>query len=193
VIRVAGHDQLVTTCDPWVIAYDLPGGGELWRAKCLSQDVGPSPVFADGMVYAPGSGDSPLCAIAADGHGDVTKSKLLWKGEDGLPDTCSPLATDKFVFLLTSGGMLTCYDAKQGDKLWEEDFEASFKASPGMAGNRLYLVAEDGKAFLVEPNAKACKRVGTADLGEPCVSSPAFQDGRIYLRGEHNLFCIGKK
>ena len=35
--------------------------------------------------------------------------------------------------------------------------------------------------------------MGEANLGEPCVASPAFQDGRIYLRGEKHLFCIGKK
>jgi outer membrane protein assembly factor BamB len=193
VIRAAGHDQLITTCDPWVIAYELPSGAELWRAKCVRGEVGPSPVAAGGIVYVAGSESSPLCAVAADGKGDVTESKLLWRGEDGLPDTCSPLATEKYVFLLTSFGTLTCYEAKQGEKLWEEDLDAKFKASPGLAGNRLYLIAEDGKAVLVEPGEKGCKRVGEAALGEPCVSSPAFQDGRIYLRGQKNLFCIGKK
>ena len=53
---------------------------------------------------------------------------MLWKGEDGLPDTCSPLATEEFVFLLTSSGTLTCYDAVKGGKLWEEDFDERLSA-----------------------------------------------------------------
>ena len=32
-------------------------------------------------------------------------------------------------------------------KTWEEDFDAKFKASPVMAGQRLCLVAESGKAL----------------------------------------------
>ena len=101
-----------------------------------------------------------LSAIRADGQGDVTASHIVWTGEDGLPDTCSPLATPQYVFLLTSAGMLTCYDAKTGKKLWEQDFEATFKASPSLAGKYVYLVSDtdDGKVFVVEPGPTGCKR-----------------------------------
>jgi outer membrane protein assembly factor BamB len=191
VIRHAGSDQVVTSADPWVIAYNPADGAELWRAKCLKTDIGVSPAFADGRVFV-GNDNSVLSAIRADGRGDVTGTHVLWKGEDGLPDTCSPLATKEFVLLLTSFGTLTCYDAVKGDKLWEEEFEVDFSASPSLVGNRVYLIARTGKAWIVEPSREKCKRIGQADLGEACVTSPAFQDGRIYLRGEKNLFCIGK-
>ena len=29
------------------------------------------------------------------------------------------------------------------------------------------------------------------ELGEDCATSPAFQDGRFYIRGKQHLFCIG--
>ena len=35
--------------------------------------------------------------------------------------------------------------------------------------------------------------VGTGQLGEDCITSPAFQDGRIYIRGKEHLFSIGEK
>ncbi len=200
VIRAAGRDQLITTSNPWVVAYELPGGAELWRAKCLTGEIGPSPVFANGLVYAPSSETGPVCAIAPDGRGDVSKTKVLWECREGVPELCSPLATDRYLFLLPSYGPLTCYDAKEGTKLWQDDLndkfqggKLSFKSSPAWAGNRLYLISEAGKAVILEADAKGCKRVGQADLGEPCATSPAFQDGRIYLRGQKNLFCIGRK
>ncbi len=118
---------------------------EIWRAKCLKTDIGPSPVFADGKVFA-ANDNCNLSAIRADGHGDVTASGVLWKGEDGLPDTCSPLATKEFVLLLTSFGTLTCYDAAKGDMLWAEDFSTDFSASPSLVGNRVYLIGKKGKA-----------------------------------------------
>jgi len=194
VIDVGGQEQIITDADPWVIAYRPANGKEIWRAQCLRGEVVASPVFAGGLVYS--ASDSPqLSAIRPDGQGDVTASQIVWTGEDGLPDTCSPLATPQYVFLLTSGGMLTCYDAKTGKKLWEQDFEVVFKASPSLAGTYVYLVSDtdDGKVFIVEPGPTACKKVAEAKLGEPCVASPAFQDGRIYVRGKKHLFCVGKK
>ncbi len=188
-IEVQGKTQVITAADPWVIAYDARDGHEVWRAKCLRQDVGPSPTFANGVVYAvnefPG-----LAAIRADGQGDVTKTHILWKGEEGLPDTASPLATDKYVFLLSSAGTLTAYDAKTGDMLWQEDFDSAFNSSPSLCGNRIYLFGTEGKCWVIEPNPNECKIVAESDLAEDCVTSPAFQPGRMYIRGRENLYCI---
>ena len=192
VIRAAGRDQIVTAADPWVIAYDPNSGQEIWRVKCLQQDVGPSPTFAAGKVFA--ANESPaLSAIRLDDQGDVIAAHIVWKGEDNLPDICSPLACDEFVFLLTSYGSLTCYDTEKGDQLWVEDFETDFSSSPGMAGKLVYLFAKDGKAWIVEPLREKCRRVAESNLGEECVTCPAFQDGCFYIRGKNNLFCIGNK
>ena len=193
VIRGAGQDQVITTANPWVIAYDPKDGTEIWRAKCLQGDVAPSPVFAGGMVFASANDAAPLSAIKVDGKGDVTATHVVWKGEDNLPDTSSPLATDDAVYVVTSSGMVTSYDAKKGDKRWEEDLgNLKFKASPSLVGNRLYLLDEEGKGLILEPSRDKCKKAGTMNMGEPCVASPAFQDGRIYIRGEKSLFCIAK-
>jgi outer membrane protein assembly factor BamB len=191
VIHVAGRDQVVTVASPWTIAYDAAGGKELWRVKGSKGDVAPSPVSAGNFVIAAANDSSPILAIRADGNGDVTASHVLWKGEDNTPDICSPLATEEFVFLLTTEGMLTCYDAKKGDKLWEEDLnDFKCKSSPSLVGKQLYVIGEAGKCWILEPSRSAVKRVRQANLGEPCVTCPAFQDGRMYVRGKKNLFCI---
>jgi outer membrane protein assembly factor BamB len=191
VVRVGNRNEIVTCSTPWVIAYNPADGSEIWRADCLKKDIGPSPAFADGRVFVANE-NSMISAIRADGSGDVTATHILWKGKEGMPDTCSPLATREFVFLLASEGTLTCYDAVKGGVLWAEEFEEQFSASPSLVGNRVYLIANSGKAWIVEPTREKCKRIGEADLGEECVTSPAFQDGRIYLRGKDHVFCIGK-
>lgn len=191
VVRLTDRDAIVASGDPWVIAYDPADGKEIWRVKCLKTDIGPSPCFADGRVFV-ANDNSVLTAIRADGHGDVTATHVLWKGDEGMPDTCSPLATVEFVFLLTSTGTLTCYDAVKGGVLWTEEFEENCSSSPSMVGKRLYIIARSGKGWIVEPARDKCRRVGQVDLGEECVTSPAFQEGRVYLRGVKHLFCIGK-
>lgn len=193
VVRHADHDLLITTADPFAIAYNPADGKEIWRMKCLRQDVGPSPVYAAGRVFA--VSEFPcLTAFKADGTGDITASAKLWIGEDGLPDTCSPLATDEMVLLLSTPGTLTAYDAANGKKLWEQDFESQFKASPSLVGKRLYLIGDEGKSWIVEPGKKECKEIGTGSLGEEkCTASPAFRNGRMFLRTEKFLYCIGAK
>ena len=201
VINSAGRDQIITGSDPWVIAYDALHGSEIWRAKCLEADVGPSPVYADGVVYTVNEYPQ-LSAVKADGSGDVTETHLLWIGEDGLPDCASPLATEKYAILVDAYGYVTCYDAKAGDLLWEYELEdASVVSSPGLVGNHMYVFGNEGLSWVIdieaeEPaddaeDAEQFRTVATGNLAEECVTSPAFGDGRIYIRGKEHLFCIG--
>ena len=98
------------------------------------------------------------------------------------------------MLVLASYGILTCYDAKEGvDPLWEEEFdESSFTSSPTLSGSRVYLFGDEGRAYILEPTDSECKRIAESQLGENCVTSPALQDGRIYIRGQQHLFCIGE-
>ncbi|MGA2064211.1 MAG: PQQ-binding-like beta-propeller repeat protein [Thermoguttaceae bacterium] len=193
VIRHADRQQIITASAPWVIAYDPKDGSELWRAGKFEGDVAPSPVFAGGVLLVAANDHSPMLAIRPDGKGDVTRTHVLWKGEDNIPDLCSPVATETCVYLLDPNGMLTAYDTHTGNKLWEEDLgHFTAKSSPSLVCKLLYVIGEDGKGLIFEPLKDHPKKVGVTDLGEPCVTSPAFQSGRIYLRGKKHLFCIGK-
>jgi len=51
VIHHGQGEQVILSGDPWVMGYDAKDGKELWRAKCYSGDVAPSPVFAAGLVF----------------------------------------------------------------------------------------------------------------------------------------------
>jgi outer membrane protein assembly factor BamB len=190
VIRVGDREEIVTAANPWVIAYDAADGKEIWRAKCLHGDVGASPTFSTGHVFTANDSDA-LSAIPADGQGDVT-SKIRWKGEDGMPDTCSPLANGQYVLLWDAGSTLTCYDEATGDKLWEESFDEPGSSSPSFMGKRIFLFAKSGKAWVVEPEKEKCNHLAENELGEECVTSPAFQNGCFYIRGKDHLFCIGE-
>jgi outer membrane protein assembly factor BamB len=37
------------------------------------------------------------------------------------------------------------------------------------------------------------KSVGSPTIGEPSFATPAYMDGRIYLRTDDHLYCIGEK
>jgi outer membrane protein assembly factor BamB len=180
--------QIVTCANPWVIAYDPTDGREIWRVIGVDGDGGPSPAFGEGLVFAVNVA-SPLMAIRPDGAGDVTETHVAWTWDDGLPDVCSPVAARGMVWLQSTDGLTTCLDALSGEKLWERDWGVSFYASPALAAERVYLISRKGRIMVVAAE-RALRELATGDLGEPCDTSPAFAEGRIYIRGRDHLFCF---
>ena len=189
VIEAAGRVQVITLAVPCVIAYAAGDGTELWRAECLNGEITPSPVFAGGLLFT-ASPSEKLQAIRPDGQGDVTKTHLVWMSEDNVPDVTSPLSNGELVFMVTTSGMLTCLDAKDGKKQWDHDYEMEFHASPSQAGNRLYLFSQKGTALVVEA-ARQFKELFRTEMGDAFHASPAFAPDRIFLRGLTNVWCLG--
>ncbi len=190
VTEIGDQFQVLTCGDPWVIAYEPVKGTELWRVKCLSGDIAPSLIYANGLVFAI-EPYSKLVAIRPDGRGDVTETHIAWSIEEGTPDICSPVSNGKLIFLLTSEGLLTCYKVADGKRLWEQDLREGFWASPSLVGDKLYLLTEEGVMLIVQAGPEY-KELTRCELGEECRASPAFADGRIYIRGLENLYCIGQ-
>ena len=180
--------QILTCANPFVIAYDPSDGSEVWRVDCLEGDGGPSPVFGEGYVFAVNVG-SPLTAIRLDGEGDVTKTHVAWEWHQGLPDVCTPLVDRGLLWLLSTDGQATCLEARTGELVWEEVFEASFYASPVLAGDRIYLIGRKGEV-IVFGTGREYQELSRGHLGEACDTSPAFGEGRIYVRGRRHLFCF---
>ena len=162
----------------------------------LDGDVAPSPVFAGGFVVAVIAG-AKLSAIRPDGQGDVTASAVAWAAEDGLPDIVSPLTDGKLIWLFTTDGTCTCYRVKDGSKVYEKEIGEAVNSSPTLVGDRFYVFDEKGVMHIIAATEEF-KELGKAALGEPVRASPAYLDGRIYVRtmtkeGVSSLFAIGKK
>jgi len=189
VIEAAGKPQVITMAVPWVIAYSATDGAELWRVEGLDGEITPSPIFAGGLVFAV-SPLEKLMAIRPDGQGDVSKTHVAWVAEDNVPDVTSPVSDGQLVFTVTTTGVLTCWNAKDGKKQWEHDFEMEFHASPSLAANRVYLFGQKGAAIVVEAGAQF-KELFRTEMGDAFHASPAFAPDRIYLKGLTNVFCLG--
>ena len=133
-----------------------------------------------------------LAAIRPDGSGDVTENGVIWQSSDGLPDTSSPLATGDFVFLAGSYGPVTCSGANDGETVWSDLTDTPFNASPILVGGRVYMLDCEGVMHVLDAAGKF-REQSTAAIGEEAGATPAFVGGRIYIRGEKHLFCVGAK
>jgi hypothetical protein len=155
----------------------------------MEGEVTPSPIF-DGSNVIFVSPSYGLVALRPDGAGDVKKSHLVWENDENLPDVTSPASNGELVFTVTSAGLLTCFDAKDGKKIWEKDFAVEVQASPAIAGNQLLLLSTQGDVVTVEAG-RTFGELGRVKLEDRFDASPALVTGRVYLRGMTNLWCLG--
>ncbi|HRT56428.1 MAG TPA: PQQ-binding-like beta-propeller repeat protein [Candidatus Paceibacterota bacterium] len=188
-VEVAGKAQVIALAVPWVISYSAVDGTELWRVDCLNGEVTPSPICVNGLVIAISPSDKML-AIRPDGQGDVTASHVVWSAEDNIPDVTSPASNGELIFTVTTSGLLTCFDARNGSKVWEHELDEDCHASPAIAGGRMYVFGQKGTAFVLEAG-REYKELGRVPMGDSFHASPALVNDRIYLRGVSNLWCLG--
>ncbi|HPE78247.1 MAG TPA: PQQ-binding-like beta-propeller repeat protein [Draconibacterium sp.] len=182
--QVDGKHQIILTADPIVAGYDVKTGTELWQVKCMMGEVGPSVGFSEGIVVAANE-YAKMVAI------DIKTQEILWENDEYLPEAASILAHNGLVIVATSYGVMACYDLKSGEKYWEHDVGKTLYSSPMFADGKLFMMDNDGVMRIYE-FAKEMKLISENKLGEKAGTTPAFADGKIYIRGDKNLYCIGK-
>lgn len=190
VVKVGDHYQILTTASPFVIAYDPKTGNELYRAECLSGDIAALPILAGSTLFAIEPYNKLVAINTANAAGDITQTHILWETEEEMPDICSPVANETFIWTLVTQGLWGCYNVSDGTEVYTRQIKGSFQASPTLIGDRLYLLAEDGTMRIIAATGEY-KEIKQNLLGEKSYASPAFQPGRIYIRAKENLYAIG--
>ncbi len=185
VVSTGKQTEVILVADPYVASYNPYTGKENWKIDCIFGEVGPSAAYADGVVFA----TNEYANLSAIKLGETPE--ILWQSDEYMSDVPSPIATKDYLFLITSYGAVACYGSKDGKKLWEHEFSTGFYGSPVLVNNSIYLIDMKGNTHIFIASDKF-NLIATNPLGENSTCTPAFADGRIYIRGKENLYCIGK-
>ena len=183
-INTDDRDEIILNSSPFVVSYDPSNGQELWRVDCMYGEVGPSPAFSGQIVFAV----NDMAILAAIEPGD--EPSIIWEYDEDLSEASSPVATEEFLFLSTGFGTAACFDVTSGEQYWMNEFDEGFYASPIVVGDLVYLTNKSGVTHIFRAD-KTFELIGEPVLGEKVVATPAFMPGRIYIRGEKHLYCIG--
>ena len=109
-----------------------------------------SPVVANGTVYTMDASAIVSAVSAATGQ-------ILWQA-DVSPVTDRPgegsggglaISGDR-LFVSTGFGRLTALDARTGGEAWVQDLDAAGAGAPTVAGDLVYIVARDSRAWAIE-------------------------------------------
>lgn len=198
--EVAGKTQIIMGQAQYVKAFDAADGSELWRCKSgISWYICPQPLIKDGNAYVVG-GRSGIGGVAVKlgGTGDVTESHRLWTLDQGTNVPTPVIHGNHLFFAHQDKGEAYCVDLKSGEFVYSEPLSPNpgqVYASPVLAGDRIVYLGRGGQAVIVKAGPQF-ELAGSAKLeGGRGVfnASPAASNGRLFIRSNRFLYCIGKK
>jgi outer membrane protein assembly factor BamB len=191
VVNQPSGDQVISPGAFQAIAYEPRSGKEIWRVKYPEgfSNV-PMPVYGNDLVYiCTGFQEPSLLAVRLDGRGDVTKSKIAWKLDRGIPRTPSPLLVGNELYIVSDNGIAACIDAKTGEELWRARLGGNYSASPIYADGRIYFLGEDGESIVIAPG-RQLKHLATNQLNGPTLASIAVSHSSLFIRSATHLYRI---
>ena len=198
-IVVDGTMYVTSSTGPrYVFALDAKTGKLNWQHnpgyKLRSLGSG---VLSDDFYFCTfGTGGGVKEVAALDLKGGKPKS-VPFDIPKGLPYVPSPLVIGEHMYLLGDGGILRCVEFKTGKVIYEERVEGSqgsakFFSSPVAGDGKIYCASQQGDLIVIKAGPKF-ERISASKLDSPINASSAIGDGRIYVRTEKTLWCIGSK
>lgn len=193
VIATVGSRRQILLQGNQVAGYDPKTGRELWHCEAPARATACTLSFDAEHVYSSGGyPERRLYCIGADGEGDVTDSHIVWKHErkGTVAYVPSQLLVDGRLFVISDGGIATCFRAEDGHEHWTKRLGGGFSASPTLIGDVVIAPNEAGRTFVFKASDKY-ELIAENTLNEGILASPVVCGGRLYLRTTGNLYCIG--
>ena len=194
--QLSGRTQMVLSGDKTVASYNPDDGKLHWIIHGPTEQFVASLVYnfnADLLFMTGGFPEHHLLAIRHNGSGNVTDTAIAWHNTKAscVSYVPSPISEGDYFLVVSDSGYANCFVAATGKLLWQEKL-GEHHASPVSAKELVYFLNDNGVMNVVWPGEEFV-RVARNELGEACFASPAISEGRLYIRGEKHLFCIGDK
>jgi outer membrane protein assembly factor BamB len=192
----SGRDQLICMGSQWLVSYEPKTGKEIWRFDHGDGfSVVPRPVYSPKhqLVYiSTGFGKPVLKAIRVDGKGDITnQDKVAWEDPKRIPAKPSPLLIGDELYVISDGGVGSCFDAATGKLHWNARIDGNYSASPLFADGKIYVGNQEGALTVFAPG-KSYEKLVENQIEGSIMASPLALDGALVLRSDTALYRFSK-
>ncbi len=187
-----GKQELVVSVKDKILAFDPATGAPLWNCDGIPDYVCPSIVSQDGVVYVIGGRTSRAIAVRAGGRGDVTDTHRLWEAKAGA-NVVSPVIHDGHLYWVSDRNTIAyCVRLADGEVIYAERFRGQPYASALAGDGKLYVVTRNGGTYVLaaKPQFEQLAH-NRLDDRSTFNASPIVADGKLYLRSDKYLYCIG--
>jgi outer membrane protein assembly factor BamB len=188
--------------------YDAQTGKELWKLTGGGDIPVPTPIVAHNLIFITNAHGrmSPIYAIKPSASGDIslkgetaTNDHIAWSYRRDGAYMQTPLVYGDYLFVCRDWGLLGCYEAKTGKRLFNERFAKSggigstgYTASGVAANGKLYYTSEDGDVYVVQAGPEF-KVLATNLMGEVCMATPAISEGALFFRTQGHVVAIAER
>lgn len=204
-----GDDQAIVMSVPYEIWAMYPKTGKLkWFATNGVQDraVSASPMLNGDVVISMGgrSNTGTAIGLGGDDGADVTQTHTVWSGKS-VARIMTPIIYQGNIYAV-SRGIATCVDAKTGEEIYKERLPSIGQTaqrrgpsgnyvSPVIAGGKLYQFVKNGGCYVIDarPEFKLLATNHLSQDGSEFNATPAISGGRLYVRSNRYLYCIGSQ
>ena len=194
-----GRDELVLGVPNELWGLDPKTGKLVWYATTgLGGNICPSVVVDGDVMFVFGGRPGGSRAIRAGGKDDVTESHAVWTGRNS-SYVATPLLYEGHLYWIDDRGQAYCVKADSGELVYRErmpDVQSGgrpFYASSVLADGKLYVVSRWNGTFVLaaKPEFEQLGQNRFESDESDFNGTPAIGDGRIYLRSDKFLYCVG--
>jgi len=200
--EIGGRTQMLLSGSKMVTSYDPRTGEQLWKIDGPTEQFVASLVYNDKYLFlTAGFPEHHILCIDPTGSGNVTDTHIVWRTTKACAYVPSPVICRiwdaagpndlDYLLVVADNGIGTCFLANSGEVQWRERLGPHYSASLLTAGNLVYFTSDEGVTKIIRPGPKL-DVVAENPLGQRVYASPAKSRGRLYVRGENDLFCLGK-
>ena len=131
-------------------------------------------------------------AFRCGGEGDISFSNFIWGESDHVPHVTSPLFYNNRVYMVKSGGIVSCFRAEEGELLYSERIgtAGAYFASPVAVNGKILFTSRTGVITVVEAGDQM-NILSRNDLDEVITATPAIIDNKLYIRTDNSLYAFG--
>lgn len=192
-----------------IVCVNVRTGEPVWRFR-LSQ----SGVNADVLLAGPGKliGIHGKENVDATHHGRLvalkipteypagpkplvlTKEAEIWRNDEFVAFSSSPLLVNGRVYSTIATGSLLCADANTGKLIWSEKLAPDqLHASPAYADGKFYVPMHNGTVHVLKDAGEKAQVLSVNKMDSLCLGAPSFYGDSVFIFTKESLNCFGPK
>ncbi|MGD9853489.1 MAG: PQQ-binding-like beta-propeller repeat protein [Planctomycetaceae bacterium] len=188
-----GRQELAVSVKGQVLGFDPDTGAPLWNCDGIEDYVCPSVVSHEGIIYVIGGRTSKAIAIRAGGRGDVTASHRIWEAKAGSNVTSPSIYGGHLYWVSDRNKIAYCVRLEDGEVVYAQRFPDQPYASALVGDGKLYVVTRNGGTYVLAARPEFEQLAhNKLDDNSTFNASPIVADGKLFLRSDRFLYCIGK-
>jgi outer membrane protein assembly factor BamB len=118
------------------------------------------------------------------------EERVVWRHAAGGPYVPTGIAYEGLLYVVTDGGMLSCYRVETGERLYHRRLNGTFSASLLAGAGKIYITSERGDVYVIRAGEEYAL-ISTNRMHGHCLATPAIAYDSIYIRTDSELYCVG--